>query len=152
MDQMPLHFVLNDGSTYDAKGAAEVWCSSGASGLDKRQCTVQLTVFGDGISRARPTLIFGGEGKRLKPVERRNWDRRVDVYFQKNVLCDEVIMKIWTADKWCNIFTNPATPGSSGKVLVTDVHKAQQTNEVQHLLQKKNTVLINVPPGCTSCV
>ena len=152
MDQTPMPFVLDDGRTYDTTGAEEVWCSSGVSGLDKRQCTVQLTVFGDGVSRVRPTLIFRGEGKRIKPDERRSWDKRVNVYFQKNAWCDEVIMKKWTSDEWCNIFTNPATPGSSGKLLVADVHKAQQTVEVKRLLQKKNTVLANVPPGCTSRV
>ena len=50
MDQTPLPFVLNDGRTYDTTGAEEVWCSSGASDLDKWQCRVQLTVFGDGIT------------------------------------------------------------------------------------------------------
>ena len=151
-DQTPLPFVLDDGRTYNTTGAEEVWCSSGASGLDKRQCTVELTVFGDGVSRVRPMLIFRGEGKRIKPHERRSWDKRVNVYFQKNAWCDEVIMKKWTSDEWCNIFTNPATPGSSGKLVVADVHKAQQTDEVKRLLQKKNTVLVNVPPGCTSRV
>ena len=34
-----------------------------ASGLEKRQRTVQLTLFGKGASRVRPTLIFWGEGK-----------------------------------------------------------------------------------------
>ena len=152
MDQTPLPFVLDDGRTYDTTGAEEVWCSSGPSGLDQRQCTVQLNVFGDGVSRVRPTLIFRCEGKIIKPDERRSWDKKVNVYFQKNAWCDEVIMKKWTSDEWCNIFTNPATPGSSGKLLVADVHKTQQTDEVKRLLQKKNTVLVNVPPWCTSRV
>ena len=46
----------------------------------------------------------------------------------------------------------PPRAGSSGKILVADVHRAQQTNEVKKLLQKKKTLLINVPPGCTSRV
>ena len=45
MDQTPLPFVLDDGKTYDKTGVDEVWCASGASGLDKRQCTVQLTIY-----------------------------------------------------------------------------------------------------------
>ena len=49
MDQTPLPFVLNDGKTYDDTGATEIWCASAASGLDKRQCTVQLTAFADGV-------------------------------------------------------------------------------------------------------
>ena len=56
-------------------------------------------------------------------------------------------MKEWTANEWANYFTNPPTPGSSGKILVADVHRAQQTANVKKLLQNKSTLLINVPPG-----
>ena len=58
MDQTPLPFVLDDGKSYDSTGAKEVWCSNASSGLDKRQCTVHLTIFADGVSRVRPTIIF----------------------------------------------------------------------------------------------
>ena len=66
--------------------------------------------------------------------------------------CDEKMMKEWTANEWANYFTNPPTPGSSGKILVADVHRAQQTADVKKLLQNKSTLLINAPPGCTSRV
>lgn len=62
MDQTPLPFVLDDGKTYDSQGAKEVWTASAAPGLDKRQCTVQLTVFADGAPRLKPMLIFRGKG------------------------------------------------------------------------------------------
>ena len=58
--------------------------------------------------------------------------------------------KEWTANEWANYFTNPSTPGSSGKILVADVYRAQQTANVKKLLQNKSTLLINVPPGCAS--
>ena len=62
MDHTPLPFVLDDGKTYNKKGSKEVWAQSGQSGLDKRQATVQLTVFADGVDRVRPTVIFQGKG------------------------------------------------------------------------------------------
>ena len=62
------------------------------------------------------------------------------------------MMKEWTANEWANYFTNPPTPGSSGKILEADVHRAQQTANVKTLLQNKSILLINVPPGCTSRV
>ena len=46
----------------------------------------------------------------------------------------------------------PQRANSSDKILVADVHHAQQTDEVKQLLQRKKTLLINVPPGCTSGV
>ena len=45
MDQRPLPFVLDKGRTYDQKGVNEVWTQSSQSGLDKRQATVQLTLY-----------------------------------------------------------------------------------------------------------
>ena len=38
------------------------------------------------------------------------------------------------------------------KILVADVHQAQQADGVKALLKKKNIELFNVPPGCTSRV
>ena len=44
MDQTPLPFVLDNETTYADKGSSEVWCVLGSSGLDKWQCSVQLTI------------------------------------------------------------------------------------------------------------
>ena len=65
-EQTALPFVLDDERTYDAKSSEEVWFSNGKSGLDKSHNTIQLTFFADEIPRVRPTIIFGGEGKRIK--------------------------------------------------------------------------------------
>lgn len=152
MDQTPLPFVLDDGKSYDSTGAKEVWCSNASSGLDKRQCTVQLTIFADGVWRVRPTIIFRGQGKRISPNKKRSWDSRVNAMFQPKAWCDENLMKVWVEGEWGNMFTNPPRANLSGKILVADVHRAQQTDEVRQLLQTKKTLLINIPPGCTSRV
>ena len=49
---------------------------------------------------------------------------------------------------------NPPPPatGSVEKILVADVHRAQQSDGVKALLKKKNGELVNIPPGCTSRV
>ena len=57
IDQTVLRFVLVNGKTCDKKGVKEVWAQSGQSSLDKRQATVQLTVFADGVDRVRPTVL-----------------------------------------------------------------------------------------------
>ena len=59
MDQTGSSFIIDDGKTYDSKGSKDVWCKSGQSGLDKRQCKVQLTVFEDEVPRIK--LIFRGK-------------------------------------------------------------------------------------------
>ena len=62
------------------------------------------------------------------------------------------MMKKWISEQWGNIFINLLTTGLTGKILVADVHRAQQTDGVKALLEKKSTELVNVPPGCTSWV
>ena len=61
-------------------------------------------------------------------------------------------MKKWILQQWGNISINHPTTGSTGKILDADVHWAQETDGVKALLKKKNMVLVNVPPGCTSQV
>ena len=44
------------------------------------------------------------------------------------------------------MFPNPPRADLSGKILVDDVHHVEQTAEVKQFLQKRKTLLINVPP------
>ena len=115
-----------------------MWLASGASGLEKRQCTVQLTVFAD-VSTLSPLTTFRGMRIRIKADEINKWDRRVKVVFQPSAWCDEDLTKRWITEDWNNMFLNPPTPVSSGKVLIADAHRAQQTNEVKILLNRCKT-------------
>ena len=149
MDQTTLPFVLDDNKTYDKKGAAEVWIASGQSGLEKHQCTIQLTVFAD-EKTLPPLIIFRGHGLRINGTGKNEWDRRVNVVFQPKAWCDENIMKSWVSEDWDNYFPNPATRGSTRKILFADIHRAQETGSVKQLLHKKKTILINIPGSATS--
>ena len=151
MDQTPLPLELDDKKTYEKRDAEEVWSATGQSGLEKRQCTVQLTIFADG-STLPPLIISRGKGLRIKAVENQQWNKRVKIVFQSKAWCGEAVMKSWVKEDWGNIFLNPATPGSTGKILFADVHAAQQTDDVKILLGKLKTTLINVPSGKTSRV
>ena len=70
VDQTPLPFAFTDGQTYSDKGEKSVWVRENQSGMNKRQCTVQITLFADGISRVKPMMIFRGTGKRITLAER----------------------------------------------------------------------------------
>ena len=58
MDQTPLPFDFLCGKTYSIGGAKTVWVKGTGSGLDKRQVTVQLCIFADGIARVKPMIVF----------------------------------------------------------------------------------------------
>ena len=123
MDQTGSSFIIDDGKTYETTNSKDVWCKSGQSGLDKRQCTVQVSVFADVIPRIRPLLIFCGQELHTKNSEKEQWDKRVTVQFQKSTWCDEGVMVTWIQNDWGSYFDNLPTPGSDGKLLIADIHR-----------------------------
>jgi DDE superfamily endonuclease len=146
MDQTPLEFdIFAKGTTYETRGAKTVWVKTTASGLDKRQASVQLTVFADGRARIKPLIIFRGKGLRIPQAERHQWDRRVVVGFQENAWVNEEVMRFWIEDMW-----RPCI--SPHSLLVADVHRAQKTDNVLRLLAECGTTIALIPPGCTSLI
>lgn len=93
VDQTPFPFTFNGGEGYDVTGTSTVWHHGGASGLEKQQCTVQLTIFANGVPRVKPLLIFRGKGLRIPQAERNAYERKVVVKFQENAWCDERMME-----------------------------------------------------------
>jgi transposase-like protein len=149
MDQTPLPFTFNKGKGYDNTGTSTVWHRGAASGLEKRQCTVQLTVFADGDC-LKPLLIFRGKGLRITAKEKKEHDSRVVVRFQENAWCDKEVMKFWINSMWKRPFQEAQ---HRAKLLVADMHRAQTTDEVKELLEKScHTSIALVPPGTTGLV
>ena len=64
MDQTPIPFQYLEGRTYNQQGEKTIWIQSSRSGWDKRQGTIQLTVFADGVPRVKPLLLFPRNGHR----------------------------------------------------------------------------------------
>ena len=44
----------------------------------------------------RCAIIFGGTGKRISKVEKKAYDSRVDIFFQKNAWADSEFCMAWT--------------------------------------------------------
>ena len=40
-------------------------------------------------------------------------------------------MKSWVSEDWGNHFLNATTPESTGKILLVDIHRTQQTSSVK---------------------
>ena len=129
MDQTPLKFCFNPkGSTYNNTGEKTVWCRTSGSGHEKRQCTVQLTIFADGVSHVKPLIIFKGTGQRIALNERKQYDGRVAVHFQENAWCDESIMLYWVQNMWNAL--NTFTTEKRSSLLIYDIHRGQTTDKV----------------------
>ena len=105
MDRTPLPFSFYDGETYNEAGARTVWVRGGASGMDKRPCTVQLTmtIFADEVPRVKPLIIFKGTGQRIPLLELPHYDPCVQMVFQVKAWCDEKVMLGWQS-QWSCVF------------------------------------------------
>ena len=75
VDQVPLPFVCGQDSTYKTKGTDQVWISQPASGLEKRQATLQLCIRTEGEQTIKPSIIFRGQGK-VQLLEKSMYDMR----------------------------------------------------------------------------
>ena len=144
MDQTPLPFDLNSGKTYADKGSKTVWCRSvGGSGLDKRQATVQLTIFGDGMPGTKPVVIFRGTGQHITQAEKQDYDHRVTVKFHPNSWCDETMFLFWARHMWTRGVVTP-------KMLVLDSHRAQITDNTRTVMEQEcNISVITIGGGLT---
>ena len=145
VDQTPLTFSFNAGEGYSQTGARGVWHRGGPSGLEKHQCTVQLTLSADGEPQIKPLLIFRGKGKRLPHDERQQYDHWVVVTFQTNAWCDEDVMMWWIDNLW----KRPICPETQQpKLLILNVHKGQTTANFNRSLQGcKTTLFLLVAPA-----
>ena len=150
VDQTPLPFTFNKGQGYDQTGTKSVWHRGAQSGLDKWQCTVQLTIFADGEPRIKPLHIFRGKGLRILQTEKNAYDKRVAVRFQENAWCDESIMNYWVSNMWrCPLAPEAQKP----KLLIADLHKEQKTPAIVDKLKREcKTEVVLVSPGCTSLI
>ena len=114
-------FDLNSGKIYADKGSKTVWCRSvGGSGMEKRQATVQLTIYADGEPRVKPMIIFRGAGQHISQQEKQQYDHRVTVVFQENTQCDEATFLFWARHMW-------RRDVATQKLLVIDSHSADSS-------------------------
>ncbi|XP_014675269.1 PREDICTED: jerky protein homolog-like [Priapulus caudatus] len=96
IDQVPLPFVVDQDKTYDVTGNKQVWVSQPSTGLDKRQATLQLCIRAEGEQRVKPAIVFRGKGN-VSSAVRAEYDRDVDVYFQRCAWMDSEINMQWVS-------------------------------------------------------
>ena len=96
----PLPFVVGTAQTCEHidKGTNQhqpkVWISQPASGLDKRQCTLQVCCKPTG-EQPRLAVIFHGTGKRVSEDEKAAYQQNIDVYWRENAWTDTQMSVEW---------------------------------------------------------
>ena len=73
----------------------KTWISQPASGVEKRQCQLQVCTRADG-KQPRITVIFRVKGKRVLPDEKAAWHPDVDVLWQETASADTTFSVNWS--------------------------------------------------------
>ena len=127
VDQSPLPFAVNMKRTYHRfeEGAnprqEKVWISQPGSGLDKRQCTLQVC-FSPVGPQPKLGIIFRGKGK-LSQEEKDSWHPMVDIFFQDNAWADTNSSLSW-AEKTLKPFVE-----NKGRFVLFCDNLSSQTHE-----------------------
>jgi hypothetical protein len=107
IDQTPIAFEFLSGRTYDFKGSKTIWVKEQRSGWDRRQATLQVCVYANGVMRCKPLLIFHRDpiGDKCRRVEEKLYDKRVEVAFNKTAWADGTNLRDWVKKQYA-----PASP------------------------------------------
>ena len=147
MDQTPLPFEYLEGQTYNNIGDRTIWVQGSQSGWDKRQGTIQLTVFADAIPRVKPLVFFRGQGLGPSVIkEKKEYDPRVVVKFNPKAYANEENFLEWIDEQLVPILENQPT------LLVLDLFGAHKTQEVLDTFLANDITVSLIPGGCTSLV
>jgi hypothetical protein len=151
MDQTPLPWEYLTGITYEFKGSKTVWVKSKTSGWDKRQATIQLTIFADGVARVKPLIIFRGaeeNARAPRKKEEARYDPRVVTKFNLNGYANIAIILFWLE----TMLLPALGDARNATLLVMDLLKSHKTDEVKERLRNHNITPSLVPAGCTGLV
>ena len=151
VDQSPCPFVINTKKTYEMlekknpnNREHKVWISQPGSGLDKRQCTLQICFRPTG-KQPRVAIIFNGKGKRKSEDEKNAWHPDVDVYFQENAWANTAF-----SVEWVKRALSPIVQHSIDRfVLFFDNLSAQESYEFKKSVSDLNGVCWYGLPNAT---
>jgi DDE superfamily endonuclease len=149
-DETPIPFEYLDGRTYSVKGSHTVAGKSDRGGWSKRQATLILYIFADGLHRIPPKIIFHGnpsaEGGQIEARESDLYAAGVTVEFNDTAYNNEELM-IKFIDEELLSLTDTST--DKPLMLVMDCAAFHKTPTILRKLKDKNIHVVMIPPGCT---
>ncbi|KFA79687.1 hypothetical protein S40288_10060 [Stachybotrys chartarum IBT 40288] len=145
VDETPIPWEYLDGCTWDHKGAKSVSGKADRSGWNKRQATLVLYIFADGIARLKPKLIFKGSPTgRIFAVEGHLYSPDVTVEFNETAYNNEVLFQRWIEEELVPL------AGQKDYLLVMDVASFHKTPAILDSLRENHITSCLIPPGLTS--
>jgi hypothetical protein len=150
LDETPIPFEFLDGCTWEIQGARTVAGKTDRSGWNKRQATLVLYIFADGIHRLKPKLIFHGvpteEGGQIFEKEAHLYSPDVTVEYNKTAYNNEDLFSRWIKEELSPLCSDD----SDDFLLVMDAAAFHKTPSIKEELKSYNITLALIPGGCTA--
>ena len=150
-DQLPMPFALNPRRSYNQKGQPCWIAKVGPSGLDKRQCTVHLTLRAEGDQIVPPVIIFRGlscptekERTALDSLQNIRWA------FQPKAWADQHFVRWWLQTFIGDLADHGI--GSKHHMLIMDNLSAQRMPAFQEMAMDNRVLPVYTSPGCTDLI
>ena len=122
-----------------------MWVKETRSGWDKRQASLLLCIFADGIDRIAPVIIFHGTGPRLGQ-EKPKYDPRITVRFNSTAYSNESLFSSYISD-----YVVPAH-GGRHSLFAMDVAQFHKTPTIPEQLKSHKITPSFIHSGCTGLV
>ena len=155
LDETPIPFEYLDGKTYAIKGSKTVSGKTDRSGWDKRQATLILYIFADGVSRIKPKIIFhASSGNNIRRKEAHLWNTEVSVELNSTAYNNEKLVLAFIDDELFLALNNSKKLGSlpypdHESLLLMDVAGFHTTEAVLEKLHTARVTTSLIPSGCT---
>ena len=116
-------------------------------GLDKKQATLQVCIRAEGEQNVKPAIVFRGKGN-ISNAEKAQYDKGVDVYFQRCAWMDTDLNMQWVSGTLIPGVGNCADE----KVLFADNVGFQQDKQFHEACRKKINAVYMLPENHTDKV
>jgi len=155
LDETPIPFEYLDGRTYDLKGSKTISGKTDRSGWDKRQATLILYIFADGIARIKPKIIFHGKSSdrgTIRRKEEHHWHPGVTVEINETAYNNEELFLQFIDEELIPALQKaPGTIPDNAResLLLMDVAGFHTTPQVLQKLRSASITTSLIPSGCT---
>lgn len=147
LDETPIPFEYLDGRTYDTVELKTVWARSSKSGWNKRQVSLILMVFADGVSRVKRKLLsHATTGNIILQKEGHLYDKRVTVEFNITAYNNEKV--------FLTPIKNEIIPAFKGcpSLFTLDAAGFHWTETVINTLKEYNIMPSMISGACTGLI
>jgi hypothetical protein len=148
VDETPVAFDIDSGDTWELRGSKTISVKTTRSGWEKRQATAILYIFGDGVCRLDPTVIFKGSASDKAKIfkdEGHLYAPGIKVIYNEHAYNNEELFLLWLKEDIPTVKS-----AHHDFLLVMDAASFHLTDLIKVEVRRQLITSALIPAGCTS--